>query len=400
MLPSLTKFKMKNNYFFSFLILALISCSKPQNQNNITSISLGGKGISNLSEIVESIDYLLLDFPKSHYMERPEKVFITDSVMILTDHTNTMNFLVYDLKGKLLSEFSFYGEGPGKTTSIIDVAFNPFENLLEVLSINKIMKFDLTGDFIEEESLPFQPNLFLSLNNNEKALFFPYYASPNLESLKNKKGTFHFYNNENDILSEKIFDLPSTPSWIEKNAMVSSSSRTDIFFSLTMLDTIYWTKNKSIHQKIYLDFESHQLPFDMVSPYVDDANGLVSLMNREDFINKYRYHIPTLHYDNGLISSRFKSGLFYGHFIYHLTSGKTILIDKFVNDIDNGMEKFLIKNLKDNIIYSFYQPDEFMSKLRNESDQFKGMNNNFTKVAKQLDSDDFLVLAKYKLRKF
>lgn len=391
---------MKNYCIFTFLILVFISCSKPQNQNNVTSISLGGKGISNLSEIVESIDYLVLDFPQSHFMERPEKVFLTDSVMILTDHTNTMNFLVYDTKGKLLSEFSFYGEGPGKTIAIIDVAFNSYENLIEVLGINKIMKFDLNGNFIEEEFLQFQPGLFFPLKNKEKAFFFPYYATPNLESLQNKKGTFHFYSIKDSLLSKKIFDLTATPPWTEKNSLVSSNSGDDTFLSLTMLDTIYWVKNKSIHQKIFLDFGSHTLPFELVSQYIGDAEGLVSIMNTEDFRNKYRYHKPTLFYDNELISSGFKSGLFYGHFIHNLKSGKTILLDKFTNDIDNGMDKLLMKNLKDNIIYSFYQPDELMTKLGNESIQFGEKDNKFTKVAKELGSDDFLVLAKYKLREF
>jgi hypothetical protein len=114
--------------------------------------------------------------------------------------------------------------------------------------------------------------------------------------------------------------------------------------------------------------------------------------------NQYTHHLPNLQVDdNYLITDYYnKDGL--GTLLYNKKSKTVFSGSSFYNDIDHGLNRINPFFLHNNIIFSLLPPDPYINHYEKHIKEFKGINNNFTQLAKRLDFNSPLILTLYQLK--
>ena len=85
--------------------------------------------------------------------------------------------------------------------------------------------------------------------------------------------------------------------------------------------------------------------------------------------------------------------------IHDIKNQKTYLSTNLNNNIDEGMGLKIVRSMDEDYIYLFFEPEEILQHYEKNKEELDKLDNNFTKLARQISRDDFLILAKYKLKK-
>ncbi|MCL6259737.1 6-bladed beta-propeller [Aquiflexum sp. TKW24L] len=389
----------KHNLAFKTLLViafcasVLFGCNSKPIDQNVEIINIGDSEPQYLSKIIENIEYVVLENPNKPFVQA-DKLFVFEEGIILADFWSNHTLLRYDHYGNFLNSIGHYGEGPGEYLQITDVDFDEINKNMIVISRNHLIKYDLEGNFSSEIQIRNRPYKFLKLDSDRYLFYFPEVLAPELRSGIDKAILYN-YSPEEDSL-EPILDpiFPEVLNYMgEKNNLFKMGET--ILFSLNFCDTIYFISENKISKKLFLDFGSSQN--DLSKLYGIPILELVNKLNGDGF-NNISTHSPHLFGNKRYLASAYrKNGVHF--FVYDIKEKTPYVSSKLVNDVDGGLGFGIIKRMDEDYIYSFFEPEEILQHYEKNIDQLKDQDNNFTKLARQISRDDFLILAKYKLKK-
>jgi len=381
---------------FSIILIVFSACSPTPPDEYIEFIDVKKNSKNVLSHIFDGIEYLVLEPPQSYYIHQIDKVLITDDLITIGDYIEGGKLLNYKKDGTFFSEINHLGGGPGEYNSILDFSINQESNTIEIFAKGKLVQYDKTGQFIQEIQIPFRAVNFHPTSNSQYLFYVPEYA--HTEMIRPKDRNYVLYKwkpnekNLSPIISNTFRERPV--HYIENKPL--HQHQEDYFFSLSFLDTIFQIKDDNVYKKYILDFGDANLPLKEVKNLT--PRELIEKTSEENFKLRYKTHFPNLFVTNTKLLTAFESAGKFNFLIYDFNH-KTVFHGKAVkNDIDQGLSSFMPIALDDEYVYTFHEPEEILQHYQNSS-QLKGLDNNFTRVAKSLTQDSFLVMAKYKLKK-
>lgn len=170
---------MRINLLFGLLAIFLLhSCesnTKLRNTDNSIYIDVEAAEDIELSSIAESIRYVPLETTLENYTGNFAKVVIHKDRIIAQGANEAGQFIaIYDLNGKKMGVINKQGKGPGEFIEITDFLINPFNDQIELLDgryKQKVYRYDLNGEFINELALPIRTNTFAM---NEPGSYYLY----------------------------------------------------------------------------------------------------------------------------------------------------------------------------------------------------------------------------------
>ncbi|HTO14534.1 MAG TPA: 6-bladed beta-propeller [Edaphocola sp.] len=162
---------MKTTSYFSaflifsiFLMLVFNSCNrnKPHSiklENNIDTKIISFEDIPpasiKASSILDSLDFIILDFEKAGFIDDINKVVFHNDEFYVFDSKQQL-ILIFDLDGTFLRKIAKQGRGPGEYPFLSD--FTVQGDTILILNRNVIYKYDISGVFIESISIEFIPS--------------------------------------------------------------------------------------------------------------------------------------------------------------------------------------------------------------------------------------------------
>jgi len=304
-----------------------------------------------------------------------------------------LKIFIFNQEGELTGLINNYGEGPGEYTAILNFVFDPINNLIEVLTVERIIKFDLAGNFLDEFKLPIKIENFIVTGQNEYLAFIPPYMFNEVLPNDGKDFDLYIINLENknidpivpDVFSHKAFHFT------EKGNLFLNGNKS--YFSTTSVDTIYKIVNAKLEEKIVLDFGKFRLNR-------KEFHGLGSQQrafkrNQEEFVNKTFWHYPHLSTNGNTLITNYLNRKGYKLTVVELDQGKAWTSPSWTNDIDGGLEWFNAPFIFENSIFSFMSNEVILDHYNKKN--WIGSTTQFTELMENLI--DELVVIKHELRK-
>ena len=246
----------KNIFLLSFL-LAIISFScSPDKKESLISITIPIYETTpfNISDIADKVTPIQLELTDESIIgdwRKGYRVLFTDNHIVFFDNSvgrSGCKIFLFDKDGKFIRSIGKRGRGPGEYTAVLDIAIDAAKQLVYVMTLPKILCYDLDGNFIKEKSLMRFVEGASFLNNQ---LVF-------LETRTIKEGNEY---NHQTLSFKANEDLEITDSLVVQNRL----SNIRIIYSPTVKD--YFT---TINNKTYFYFPNKSTPCDTLFKMVDD----------------------------------------------------------------------------------------------------------------------------------
>lgn len=379
----------------SFCICIFLNgCSNPVNPEvSIEKISLDKVDNKNLSQFISEIDYVVLEHPNQAFVQ-VDKLFVVDGKLILVDLFGAQSILSFERNGDFINSVGKLGDGPEEYLNSIDVTFSKRENLIEILSTGGVKQYSPDGKFISNFELNPRPHKFLKIDSSRYVFFVPQVMASELRGGFSKDILFRF-----DLNSKMLTPIlgPIFPEVLnfmgDKNNLYSYKEQ--MVFSSSFCDTLYLFSSNSEKMKIHLDFGNDQI--DLSKLYNLSAYQLVEKLKEEE-IRQKAIHIPHLFFNEKYLTSSFLKEREFHFFIHDLQGKVTYLSSRLVNDIDSGPGLGIIKMMDQEHIYSVFEPEELIQHAQNFGENNVNKEDHFRHLIDQLNGNEFLILAKYKLK--
>jgi hypothetical protein len=162
------------NYLFFASLSLSISCNHLSNSaeadySNVTQIQYDEKAESviTIDKIVDRCSFVRLETDKSNLIGRIDQILICDSLIVVVDQHIAKAIFVFNHEGKFLNRISRLGNGHGEYLLINHVAINDKNEVCILDNIKeRLLKFDITGDLVASQDLPFKSAKFEFLGND------------------------------------------------------------------------------------------------------------------------------------------------------------------------------------------------------------------------------------------
>ncbi|WP_308763041.1 6-bladed beta-propeller [uncultured Bacteroides sp.] len=255
------------------------SCVNDVRERNITSLSNFQIDFKNATELnfeekVDTFYYIPLETGKNNLLGEITKIQVDSVISVLDGMNQTIH--LYSLNGKLMTVIDKKGMGPGEYVQLGDFYTSYKDRYVELLDPmkKKVMRYDFSGNFIKEISLPF-PN-----GVSRFTKFNGYYVFDQQTRRNNDKWKYSIVViSEDGKIINKFF--PYT-----KYADILLSSRTSFYninnelhYVPIYCDTIFALDENSVSPKFSVDFSDK---------WVDESFVYSEVKNPMDFINKLK----------------------------------------------------------------------------------------------------------------
>ena len=162
------------NYLFLASLSLSISCNHLSNSaeadySNVTQIQYDDKAenVITIDKIVDRCSFVRLETEKSNLIGRIDQILISDSLIIVVDKHVAKAILVFNHDGKFLNRISRLGNGHGEYLLINHVAINDKKEVCILDNIKeRLLIFDITGELVASQDLPFKSAKFEFLGND------------------------------------------------------------------------------------------------------------------------------------------------------------------------------------------------------------------------------------------
>jgi hypothetical protein len=235
-----------------FLALFFLYCCNGEKEHTGTilpvidlSIAISDARVAMLSEIADSVYYIILEASDSILISKPGQVYIDNDRIVIEDTPN-VTLLQFDKSGHYINSVGSRGRGPGELLDLRTYYVDTYENEIVVPSFTKTAFYDFDGKLTREIlTKPSEHDLIVPLRNSllyfysfPKCINFNSGYSFTLEHMGGKaekyiqmyipkdpdklrgevSGTFpasfHFHNNDSitylDIFSDTIYNINTT----------------------------------------------------------------------------------------------------------------------------------------------------------------------------------------------
>lgn len=402
-MPLLEKELLKNTITSAIVLVFLLSCTRGNEKHLVSGdvetqkIHIGKDTKVKLSSFVDRIEYQVL--PNDLHVGFIDKMLYYKDLLIICDFDQllSIHILNSDLDG-VKASIKKYGEGPGEYITIIDVTVNTDLESIDILSFQKILRFDFEGNFVEEFK---HPHAFTKFQHYKDKSYVAYIPSGLDESFykDDEEGHILF---EWDAEAQKISKILADP-YIGRLPVISSSRNftklgNDWFFTANLADTIYeFDGRNNLKTKYFLDFDGKNLPNELIE---NTSEFIRKKLSSEEIFGKYLFQETNIMAsDRKVLTSYRGTNKASGFIVYDKLSQGVVSGFLIENDIDMGLEPYFTpKLLKENVIYSVHEPEYFMNFYQQNQKKLKGVDNEFTRIVETLDLHSTGIITKYYLK--
>ena len=291
---------MTNKIVFTLLLLLLLlSCShKKEGSKNESILKINVDPLQStdkdLTDILKNIRYIQLETSSNCLLNSISKIEIEkEKIFIFTSGRNG-NLFCFDLNGKYLFSVGSQGNGPGEYVFLTDFYIDRKLNCIWVGDdARKILKYDLSGNFIEQYKVDFSINNLFPLPDDSESMAI------RLGYYKDKNYSFVIYNlRENKITyaKEQIYE-------IERIVAQSSffENRKDILYGAVFNDTIFRLSKEGLEPHILIDFGKYTFSREKLGEK-DSKQVIAEFLNPK---NKYAGFVGAVYENSDFISFRY-----------------------------------------------------------------------------------------------
>ena len=359
---------MKHTALLIFIILFLSSCARTpstdESKGKYYQIDLKTAKEENFESIFERISFIPLETIKDHEIGQIRKILpIGDKYVLLDSQTNSI--FLYKNNGKYESQIQAIGNGPGEYVQITDFCINEQTQEIKVLDgiQNKLLTFDLRGNFIHETKLTVYPSPLHLSHLSDSLYAFDFQRCSNTKEWQYQLivSPESFTGNVQKYLS---YDKPLGLSFSPRTTLFSLHGET-IYVPLYS-STIYTVSSSQIIPRYTFLFGDHWVDQQFIDTQWNDA---LDFMNRlEDM--KYIYYFNILENESHIYSDFMYKGK-----RYHLVVNKENDHIYFQKETDKYKCKYtgnIIGSIDEQFIIAL-SPDEYNEKIDNTAHTYKNV---------------------------
>ena len=251
-------------YSFALIFagLLLYSCGDNSSSNSTGDLSrmdrveIKDQRKSSVDSIVEKIDYVKLSKTGDVLIGQVTDLLFTPDHIIVGDARQAKAVFIFDRAGNSQAVISRLGRGPQEYQDVSTIFLTPDQQTIGIVdnSMKKLLYFDLRGNFIKKQDLPFSCNGIEYIDDKTMMLASDGWAdkSPVLESYPNKNDLLFFTDTTLQIQSSAIknpFDVNIF------NHVTFHKKRFDdrIYVGKAFGDTIYQVTTDEIFPRYWID---------------------------------------------------------------------------------------------------------------------------------------------------
>lgn len=302
------------------------------------------------SDLFEKVSYIRIPTDDDFLIGRIDKLIVSDRHIFMLDRKLSRSVFCIDKGGNKVFEIHRVGRGPGEYVDLRDIAFDSErkELLLFCYVRQKVIYFDLNGNYLREKRIPCGASSIQPLKNGGLVLFCDYNSK-----VRMKKNTFY----PNIVIVDDDMKIVKKGAFFEgfvNNGIVwTSMPEFSCFNNVVSLkpdhcNNIYHMKESEIDAIWRLNFGKHNVG-DVYWMKVTEKGMTVEKL--EEFCRIKELYESIHFYENiDLIYFAYRCNMSLSHVFYQKNSGKTIQAKRLINDLDYFIE-FTPKILKDNQFY-------------------------------------------------
>ena len=209
-----------------------------------------------VDSIVEKIDYVKLGETGDVLIGKVTDLLITPDHIIVGDTRQAKAIFIFDRAGNSQAVISRLGRGPQEYVDLRTIFLTPDQQAIGIVdnSMKKLLYFDLQGNFIKKQDLPFSCNGIEFLNDKTMMLVSDGWADklPALETYPNKKDLLFFTDTTLQIQSSAIVN-PFDVNKFYYAPVYKKKFDDRIYVGKALGDTIYQVTADEIFPRYWID---------------------------------------------------------------------------------------------------------------------------------------------------
>jgi hypothetical protein len=403
-----------------FFILLVYGCGQKEiNSHEIIHLEniLDNFVTVNLSEFADSIEYIKLEMNDQSLISKVMNIDIRENLILLQD--NEDNCYLFDENGKFLSRIGKKGNGPGEYQWLNQGKIG--RQVVFVLSLNKILTYNLKGEFLQEINIPYQisaawlNNSFFPISDTTVLLQVPFHIEGNQLVELNSDGSVNkkYFKEKSETIRLGTLDT-------EANIYIHEGK---FSYKCILNDTLFRIHNTSISPVYTFDYGKYALPaiiFKSVEEYIALSRQSIML---KSFVETTNYFFLSLvlsanspkEFVNEKTINNEVINVGYRWLGVYNKKDKTLRLSKpsgykdelnytgIYNDLDGGLSVFPKQRIDDSSFVTWFYPYELKSytssaEFRNKKVKNQEMKDRLLELSKSLSFDDNPVLMKVKLK--
>ena len=252
------------HYFFALIFagLLLYSCGDNSSSNSTGDLSrmdrveIKDQRKIMVDSIVEKIDYIKLGKTGDVLIGQVTDLLFTPDHIIVGDARQAKAVFIFDRAGNSQAVISRLGRGPQEYQDVSTIFLTPDQQTIGIVdnSMKKLLYFDLRGNFIKKQDLPFSCNGIEFLDDKTMMLVSDGWADklPALETYPNKKDLLFFTDTTLQIQSSAIVN-PFDVTKFHYAPVYKKKFDDRIYVGKAFGDTIYQVTSDEIFPRYWID---------------------------------------------------------------------------------------------------------------------------------------------------
>lgn len=364
--------KILNVLIAAFLVIMLFySCSRTNDLNTTYLVdvenALKNVGSPIMSTLGKRLEYIPLETDSACLMERIANLAITDSFIFASDGTRLLKF---SDDGKFISQIGSEGRGPGQYTNLSAIQADQKARELYVLALRQMLVYDFNGNLKRTFKIDLPTRQFLLDENNIVFHLINLPDAPNNEFslfILDRSGNLKEKIKNDVVRVNKGMVVLTSPMYLYNGL---------IHFIEFGADTLHEYINST--RKPYAVFRLGNLKI-QPDPTMEEAPNIKGLwINDSKETDDYFF----FSYWDGLSNPG-------KNCIYDKKTGSITVLEenKFINDVDGGLNFWPKRILTDNTLIDFEEAISFVNHLKDKQSSGEKIDKKLNDLLNRIDEN-------------
>lgn len=338
-----------------FLLFRLFSCT--EKDRNFDKVTPGFKTQTFLYDkytqlepenLFSSIEFIDLEVNDYSIFVDIDKFLSSQNSFFILDALGTNYIYRFNRSGRFSNRIGKIGEGPGEYFKIADFWVDDHQVYVLDRTKKKLIFYDLDGNYIKEDKLPFRADSFIPLDNGD--YLFSLMKIDEEFDLAKILLTDSVYRVKNTFLK-----YPTASMDNKRTIGVFTESTTDITYHKPVSDSILvFNKTGELKKVLFIDFNDKSTPQAIKNDY---GNIFKEEFSHQEF--KHIFRAPFILGDTillGNVTNGKKTELFY----FNLKNSDLEVSDYSTNQLSHKSLNFPLSTEGDSVIISFFSYEHLL----------------------------------------